>query len=143
MRWLRTGAGFAMAMLLSAAPQTRYDREASARDYVRFLVEQLDQWRQEFPQQFYLALMRPPLDSGKLSEAAKASAGELGDSIERLAAMSGAKDVLTNAEFRGQLDKTLAAAKEVNQTMGAALSGGAAERLGTDPIHAEQSGAHI
>lgn len=119
MSMLRVGAGFVMALLLGAAPQSTHDREARAREYVQFLVLQLDQWSQEFPQQFYMAVMRPPVDSSKLSESAKAASGELGDSIKRLAALAGAKDVLTNADFRSQLDKTLASAKEVNQVMAA------------------------
>ena len=108
-----------LALLLTAAAQTRYDRAARAREYVQFLVVQLQQWTEEFPQQFYTALMRSPVGSGKLSEAGKASAGELGDSIKRLAALADAKDVLTNSEFRSRLSETLFAAKEVNQVMGA------------------------
>jgi hypothetical protein len=116
---MRLCAGFAIAMLLGAAPQATYDRDASAREYVQFLVLQLDQWRQEFPQQFYMAVMKPPVDAGKLSESGKAAAGEFGDAIKQLAARANAKDVLTNADFRAQLDKTLALAKEVNTVMGA------------------------
>ena len=105
-----------LALLLSAAPQD-IDRDGYARDYVQFQVLQLDQWSKEFPQQFYANLMRPPVDASKLSEAAKASAGELGEAIQRLAALSKVKDVMTNAEFRGQLGKALATSKELNQTM--------------------------
>jgi hypothetical protein len=119
MSMLRAGAALVMALLLGAAPQTTHDREASAREYVEFLVLQLDQWSQEFPQQFYMAVMRPPVDSSKLSESAKAASGELGDSIKRLAARASAKDALTNADFRSQLDQTLASAREVNQVMAA------------------------
>jgi hypothetical protein len=115
----RICAGLALALLLGAAPQAIHDRDASAREYVQFLVLQLDQWSPEFPQQFYMAVMKPPLDSSKLSETGKAAAGELGDAIKRLAALASAKDVLTNAAFRGQLEKTLASAKEVNQVMAA------------------------
>jgi hypothetical protein len=118
MSTLRVSIAFALA-LLPVAAQTTFDREASARDYVRFLTVELDQWSVEFPQQFYMAVMKPPLDSGKLSEAGKAAAGELGDAIKRLAALAEAKDILTNAAFRAQLDKTLASAKEVNQAMAA------------------------
>ena len=99
---------FLLALLVSAAPQDGHDREAYAREYVQFLVLQLDQWSKEFPQQFYLAMMRPPVDAGKLSEGTKAGAGELGDSFKRLAALSPAKDLMTNAEFRSQLDRALA-----------------------------------
>lgn len=116
---MRVCAGFVMALLLGAAPQGAHDREASAREYVQFLALQLDQWSHEFPQQFYMAVMRPPVDSSKLSESAKAASGELGDSIKRLALLADAKDVLTNADFRSQLDKTLASAKEVNKVMAA------------------------
>src|SRR6266536_5530442 len=66
-----------IALLASAAPQERYDRDGYARDYVKFLVLQLDQWSKEFPHQFHLALVKPPVDSSKLSEAAKAGASEL------------------------------------------------------------------
>jgi hypothetical protein len=93
------------------------DRSAYARDYVQFQVLQLDQWSKEFPQQFYANLMKPPVDAGKLSETAKAAAGELGDSIKRLVALSAAKDVMTNAEFRSQLEKTIVSSKELNQAM--------------------------
>src|SRR5437868_12694629 len=101
----------------SAAPQEAYDRDAYTRDYVKFLVLQLDQWTTEFPRQFNSALMQPPVDASKLSEENKAGASELGEAIKRLAALSNAKDLTTNAEFRSQLDKTLAAAKQVNPAM--------------------------
>jgi hypothetical protein len=100
-----------------AAPQDAVDRDAYAREHVRFLVLQLNQWSKEFPQQFYTAVMKPPVDSNKLSPGAKTSAGELGDSIQKLASLSSAKDVTTNAEFRSQLDKALSLAKELNQAM--------------------------
>ena len=106
-----------LGALMIAAPQDAVDRDAYARDHVRFLALQLDQWSKELPQQFYTAVMKPPVDASKLSEAAKASAGELGDSMHKLASLAGAKDVLTNAEFRNQLDKSLASAKELNQAM--------------------------
>src|SRR5689334_2397141 len=107
-----------LALLATAAPQESIDRESYARDYAKFLVIQLNQWSKEFPQKFHLALMRPPVDSSKLSEAAKAGASELGASIERMAALSNAKDLLSNVEFRSQLEKSLASAKELNQAMG-------------------------
>jgi hypothetical protein len=104
-----------LALLVSAAPQD--DRDARAREYVQFLVLQLDQWSQEFPHQFYLAMMRPPVDASKMSAGAKAAAGELGDSIGRLASLSNARDLMTNAGFRSQVDKALAAAKDLNLAM--------------------------
>ena len=108
----------AACLLITGAPvnaQEGFDREKSAREYVQFLVLQLEQWGKEFPQQFYSAMMRPPIDSSKLSEAAKAGPSELADSIKRLAALSSLPDLATNAEFRGQIEKTLAAVKEMNQ----------------------------
>jgi hypothetical protein len=109
----------AVSLLLAgvcAAPQ-EFDREKSAREYVRFLVLQLDQWSKEFPQQFYAALMKPPVDSSKMAEGAKSGAAELGDAIKMLATLSKAPDVMSSAGFRAQLEKTIAATKEMNQAM--------------------------
>src|SRR5436190_5180883 len=110
-------AAFLLPLLAGAAPQDGVNRDAYARDHVKFLVLQLDQWSKEFPQQFYKSLMQPPVDASKLSEAAKASAGELGDSLKRLAALSAAKDPLTNTDFRSQLEKALSSSKELNLAM--------------------------
>jgi hypothetical protein len=102
-----------------AKSQDSFDREKSAREYVQFLVLQLDQWSKEFPQQFYAAVMRPPVDPSKLSEAAKAAPAELGESIKRLAVLSAAPDVMTSEAFRNRLAQTLAGVKEMNQAMSA------------------------
>jgi hypothetical protein len=111
---------FAIACLAvcsaSAAPQDT-DRDTRSREYVQFLVLQLDQWRHEFPHRFYLAMMKPPVDAAKMSAGAKAGAGELGDSIGRLAALGNARDLTANAEFRSQVDQALAAAKDLNLAM--------------------------
>src|ERR1700719_5263055 len=104
-------------ILPSAAPQEKYDRDTYAREYVQFLVQQLDQWTKGFPRQFYSALLQPPRDSSKLSESAKAGPSDLGDSVKQLASLGTAKDVLTNGDFRTQVDKTMAAAKQVNLAM--------------------------
>src|SRR5580704_6240427 len=101
----------------SAAPQEKYDRDAYAREYVQFLVTELDQWTKGFPRQFYSARLQPPRDSSKLSESAKAGPSDLGDSVKQLASLGTAKDVLTNGDFRTQVDKTMAAAKQVNLAM--------------------------
>jgi hypothetical protein len=108
---------FLFAPLPSAAPQEKYDRDTYAREYVQFLVQELDQWTKGFPRQFYSALLQPPRDSSKLSEGAKAGPSDLGDSVKRLASLSTAKDLLTNTDFRTQVDKTLAAGKQVNLAM--------------------------
>ena len=71
-------AAFLFALLMIAAPQDTVDRDAYARDHVRFLVEQLNQWSKEFPQQFYASVMKLP-DSSKISPAGKIAAGELGE----------------------------------------------------------------
>jgi hypothetical protein len=105
------------ALLPSAAPQEKYDRDAYAREYVQFLVQELDQWTKGFPRQFYSALLQPPRDSSKLSESAKAGPSDLGDAVKQLASISHSKDLLTNGDFRNQVDKTLAAAKQVNLAM--------------------------
>ena len=118
--------------------------EAYAREHVRFLVLQLDQWSKEFPQQFYAALMRPPVDSSKLSEAAKAGPGELGESIKRLAALSGANDVLTNAEFRNQLREGHRVLQGIQPGhVGPAVPRAFTKQLGPDAVHAEQPGSRL
>jgi hypothetical protein len=101
-----------------AVPQD-FDHEKSAREYVQFLVLQLQQWVNEFPKQFYAASMKPPVDSSKMSEAAKAGPAELADAIKKLVEMSTAPDLLTNSAFRGQVEKMLAAMKETNQALSA------------------------
>jgi hypothetical protein len=108
---------FLFAPLPRAAPQEKYDRDTYAREYVQFLVQELDQWTKGFPRQFYSALLQPPRDSSKLSESAKAGPSDLGDSVKRLASLSSGKDILTNADFRNQVDKTVTAGKQVNLAM--------------------------
>jgi hypothetical protein len=82
------------------------------------MVIEIDQWAKDFPHQFYMAAAKPPIDSSKLSESAKASAQDLGDSVKKLSSLVNAKDVLSNAEFKAELDKTIAVGKEVNKTLG-------------------------
>lgn len=89
-----------------------------AGDHVRFLVQQLDQWTRDFPQAFNAALLKPPVDASKLPETAKGGADEFSRSVKRLVELSGAKDVLTNGAFKGELQKTLGTMKEVNQAFG-------------------------
>ena len=106
---------------LPAAPppqQDGFDRNASARDYVQFLVSEIDQWTKDFPRRFYMAAAQPPVDASKLSDSVKAGADELGASVKQLSSLSTASDVLTNSGFKEQLNKTLASAKEVNQAFG-------------------------
>jgi hypothetical protein len=114
---LALGFVFLSAPLPSAAPQEKYDRGTYAREYVQFLVQELSQWTKGFPNQFYSALLQPPRDSSKLSESAKAGPSDLGEAVKQMASLSSAKDLLSNTDFRSQVDKTLAAAKQVNQAM--------------------------
>jgi hypothetical protein len=112
-------ASFAVGLLVAgvlARPQD-FDRDKSAREYVQFLVLQLQQWNNEFPQQFYAASMKPPVDVSKMSEAAKAGPAELSDAVKKLAALSSVPDLLTNPQFRRQLEKTLDVMKETNHAM--------------------------
>jgi hypothetical protein len=99
--------------------QEAFDRDAYARSHVKFLVDQLAQWTRDFPQAYNAALLKAPVDASKLSEAAKAGGEEFGASMKRLSALSDAKDLVTNAGFRSELQKTLAAMKNVNEAMGA------------------------
>ena len=119
------GGVMLMAMLLSprlavpAPQQVTFDRDASARDYIQFQVSEMQEWAKDFPQRFYTAAARPPVDASKLSDAVKASPDEFAAALTQLATLSNAKDVMTNPDFKQQLDKTLAAAKLLNQAMGA------------------------
>jgi hypothetical protein len=115
---LRFNRFVVLSFALSAAAllaQDAVDRDAYARDHVRFLVQQLDEWTKDFPRSFNAALLKPPVDSGKLSETAKGGADEFTRSVKRLASLSGANDLLTNAGFRDELQRTLSTMKEVNQ----------------------------
>ena len=116
-RWPIAALAAGLLIVGVCATSQEFDREKSAREYVQFLVVQLNQWSREFPQQFYAALMKPPVESAKMSEAAKNGAAELSDSIHFLQTLSNAPDLLTNPEFRKQVEKTLVVTKEMNQAM--------------------------
>jgi hypothetical protein len=107
-----------LLLAAAAAPQTGFDRDASARDYVQFQVLELDEWTRSFPKDYNTALMRPPVDAAKLPEAAKSGAGDLREAVIQLRKLSAAGDLLTNAEFRDQVGKAVAVAAQVNQAMG-------------------------
>lgn len=117
--WISGAVVCAGMVLLPAAPQTATDRETRAREYIGFLVQQLDQWTRDFPQAYNMALVRPPVDAAKLSEDGKAGAANLRESVTQLVSLSRAKDLATNTAFRGQLEKTLHAAAPLNEALGA------------------------
>jgi hypothetical protein len=106
------------AVFLTASPQDAVDRDKYAREYVQFQVLQLDQWTKGFPHAYNLASMQPPVDLSKMNEAAKAGANDLRECVIRLSALSQSRDLMSNSEFRNQLDRALAIAKEVNAAMG-------------------------
>ena len=95
------------------------DREKYAREYVQFLVLQLDQWTKGFPHEYNLALVKPPVEAARMSEAAKAGANDLREAVTRLQSLAAAPDVTKNSTFRVQMEKSLAVAKSVNEAMGA------------------------
>jgi hypothetical protein len=107
-----------LALVMAAAPQDSVDRDKYAREYVQFLTLQLDQWTKDFPHDYNLALMKPPVEVAKMSEAAKAGATELREAIAQLHALSSAPDVMKSSGFRSQMEKSLAVAKHVNEAMG-------------------------
>ena len=127
----------AAILLPSAAPQDIPGPEVRAREYVQFLVLQLDQWTRDFPQAYNMAMMRPPVDAARLSEAAKAGAGNLRDCVARLASLT------ANDAFRVELDKTLLAAKPVNEALGAQRFPEAIESDTADPDRSRQPGRHL
>jgi hypothetical protein len=111
-------AALCFVILPGSAQQDAQDREARTREYVQVLVVEIDQWTRDFPRDFYMAATRPPVDSSKLSDSVKAGAEELGVSVKQLSSLSKGPDVLTSAGFRDQLNKTIAAAKQVNEALG-------------------------
>src|SRR5690349_3721977 len=106
-------AGLALCLMAQEV-----DREKYAREYVQFLVLQLDQWTKGFPHEYNLALVKPPVDPSHLSAAAKAGANELRDHVMFLQGLVAAPDVMKNAAIRTHLEKTLATAKLVNEAFG-------------------------
>lgn len=117
--WIAAAAFSAVTLFVSAAPPQEPDRDARTRDYIRFLVTELDQWTSDLPQTYDRALVRPPVDVSALSEPARAAADNLRDNIKRLMTLSGAQDVAANPAFRAQLEKTLEVAKSMNEALGA------------------------
>jgi len=102
-----------------ARPQHSTQAEVRAREYVQFLVLQLDQWTRDFPQAYNMAMMRPPVDATRLSEDAKAGAANLREAVTRLSQLSNAQDLMQNVEFKNQIAKTISAAGPMNQALGA------------------------
>ena len=96
----------AVLFAVSAGPQSLPDSATRTREYAQFLVQQLDQWTRDFPQAYNMALVRPPVDTARLSESAKGGAEMLRESVARLAVLSSAKDLTVNAEFLKQMGKT-------------------------------------
>lgn len=115
----RTLAVAASAVILMAAPQRANERDIRAREYIQFLVLQLDQWTQDLPQAYNMAMMQPPVVAARLSEGAKAGAENLRAAVLRLGTLSKAADLPVNAEFRAQLERTIAAASPLNEALGA------------------------
>src|SRR5215469_575066 len=112
------GAALVAAVILSpAAARPGSDADSRAREYVQFLVQQLDQWTRDLPKAYDMAMMRAPVDVSALSEAEKSGADNLRESVRRLSALSQAPNLLANAEFRAQLDKTVLAATPVNDAL--------------------------
>jgi hypothetical protein len=116
---LRILAAAVSAVILVAAPQRANERDTRAREYIQFLVSQLDQWTQELPQAYNMAMMQPPVVAARLSEGAKAGAENLRAAVLRLATLSKAADLPVNAEFRAQLERTITAASPLNEALGA------------------------
>jgi len=119
LRYWPVGAALCAATVLSpAAPQAVSDADIRAREYIQFLVQQLDQWTRDLPQAYNLAMVRPPVDASALSEPEKAGAANLRENVQRLTTVSQAKDLAVNPAFRAQLEKTVQAAAPLNAALG-------------------------
>lgn len=108
-----------LAVCLAAQAQDGVDREKYAREYVQFLVLQLDQWTKGFPHEYNLALVKPPVEASRMTETAKGGANDMREAVVRLQTLAGAPDVVKNAAFRAEMEKSLAVAKQVNDSLGA------------------------
>lgn len=118
LRYCSMVAALCAATALSpAAPQAASDADTRAREYVQFLVQQLDQWTRDLPQAYDMAMVRPPVDAATLSEPEKGGAGNLRESVQRLTALSQAKDLPVDQAFRAQLEKAVQAAAPVNAAL--------------------------
>jgi hypothetical protein len=118
LRYWSMGVAVCAATILSpAAPPPASDADIRAREYVQFLVQQLDQWTRDLPQAYNLAMVRPPVDASALSEAEKAGAGNLRENVQHLTALTQSKDLPVNPAFRAQLEKTVQAAAPVNDAL--------------------------
>jgi len=107
------------AFLVRSAPQSAPDSDTRAREYVQFLITQLDQWTRDFPQAYNLALVQPPVVASRMSEDAKAGAANLREAVTHLAALSKANNLIVNGEFKAQIEKTILAASAMNEALGA------------------------
>jgi hypothetical protein len=111
---------FLAALLVSRAlPQSSTSPDAKRRsvEYVRFLVDQLDQWTRDFPQAYNLALMHPPVDLSKISSRLQGGADQLRSSVAALAVAGKAADPLTDKAFRTTFQSVQVAATAVNQSL--------------------------
>src|SRR5277367_1722552 len=115
--WFMGAALCAAAILSRASPQPPSDADSRAREYVQFLLLELDQWTRDLPQAYDMAMMHSPVDISSLSEGEKAGAGALRKNMHSLVALSQLKDLLVNQEFRAQLEKTIQAATPVNTAL--------------------------
>ena len=133
-----------VALCAALLAQESVDREAYARDHVRFLVQQLEQWSKDFPQAFNAALVKPPVDSSKLSDTAKAGADEFARSVKRLAEARGREGPPGERSFQSRTAKD-AGHDEGSEpgVRGAALSGAPPIRLGPGPVHAQRPRAGV
>lgn len=105
------------ATLAVSAPQD-YNKDAYAKDYVRDVLTQLDQWTKSLPQDYNQAILKPPIDASKLSPVAKSGADELRNTVKQMVGMMNAPDLLTNAQFKQLVDKAHGIAKETNAALG-------------------------
>lgn len=108
--------GFFLFAGTPAIPQVSIDKDTYGRAYVLFQVEQADQWTRGFSQAFSQALVTLP---ASLPESDKSSAENLRASIQALVARGGSANVLTDGEFRKELQQALSHGSAVNQVFGA------------------------
>jgi hypothetical protein len=107
------GLGFLPAAVAQDANRDVVVRKSDVREIVRGLSKRTGEFKEEFDKAVAHSLM----DGSRLEDRAKHRADDLHDSAKRLEDVYGDKHDKNDPKVRDQVDKTLAAAADVNRIM--------------------------
>ena len=104
--------------VISAAPQSASDSDIRAREYMQFLVQQLDQWTRDLPQAYNMAMVRPPVDvTCAFPKPKRPGQGSCVKACSASPSLSQVKDLPVNPAFRAQLERTVQVGAPVNTAL--------------------------